>query len=252
MIDFLNSYDELTASEKKALKYMVDHTDEMPYMTIQQLANNAFVSKTVIINLCQKLGFSGFKEFKFFINQEMRTRIKQTHTDDISVKENMTKTMEKTLSLVLDEELQACATAMLNARNIFIMARGTSKPVCYYLEHLLFSLGLHCFFIKDYNLSESFTNLVTEEDVVILISLSGNTKKIMDTAKKVKMRKAKMISLTSFQSNALSSYADLNLYCHATEIDTRENDFISRIGFFMLIDLLVGTLIQQMKKSLLT
>ena len=47
----------------------------------------------------------------------------------------------------------------------------------YYLEHLLFALGLHCFFINDYNLSDSFTRLVNEDDTVIFISLSGGTKK---------------------------------------------------------------------------
>ena len=62
-----------------------------------------------------------------------------------------------------------------HSRNIFIVARGTSKAVGYYLEHLLFALAC-IVFINDYNLSDSFTRLVNEDDTVIL-SLSGELKR---------------------------------------------------------------------------
>ena len=244
MLDFINSYDDLTESERKALTYIMNHLEEVPYININQLAELAFVSKTVIINLSQKMGFSGFKELKYHINRQLREDAVIEKNEKRSVKENTTQSFEKTMSLVSEDELNRCAEEMLKAKNVFIMARGTSKPVGYYLEHLLFSMGIHCFFIKDYNLSETFTNLVTENDVVILISLSGSTKKIIDTARKVHMKKAKIISLTSFQSSILSSYADLKLFCHTEEMDTKKDDSISRIGFFLLVDLLVRTIKQ--------
>lgn len=242
MIDFLSSYDELTVSEKKALAYIMAHTEEIPYLNINDLAQEAFVSKTVIINLTQKLGYSGYKELKFHINSVIRQQKQVEASERVSTRENVSRSIDKTFSLVIDEQVAACANLMLNANNIFIMARGTSKPVGYYLEHLLFSMGMHCIFIKDYNLSESFTNLVTDKDVVILMSLSGNTKKIIETAKQVHMKKAQIISMTSFQSNTLASYADQQLYCHTEDLDTKRDDTISRIGFFLLVDLLVGTL----------
>ena len=242
MLDFIDSYDDLTESERKALSYMMNHLEEIPYVNINQLAELSFVSKTVIINLAQKMGFSGFKELKYHINQQLREKAVTVNNSKLSAKETVTSSIDKTLSLVSEEDLDRCAEEIIQARNIFIMARGTSKPVGYYLEHLLFSLGLHCFFIKDYNLSETFTNLVTENDVVILISLSGSTKKIIDTARKVHMKKAKIISLTAFQSSILASYADLKLYCHTEEMDTKRDDSISRIGFFLLVDLMVRTI----------
>lgn len=249
MLKFIDTYDDLTESEKKALTYIVNHIEEIPYLTINQLADLAFISKTVIINLSQKLEFSGFKELKFYINQQLREKV-TTHKNEIqSIRENRKQSLEKTFSLVSDDDLARCAETVLQARNIFIMARGTSKAVGHYLEHLLFSMGIHCFFIKDYNLSESFTNLVTEDDVIILISLSGNTKKIIDTARKVHMKKAKVISLTSFQSNILSSYADLRLFSHADDTDTKHDDSISRLGFFLLVDLMVGTIKEKLAAS---
>lgn len=242
MLDFIDSYDDLTESERKALTYIMNHLEEVPYMNINQLAELSFVSKTVIINVAQKLGFSGFKELKYHINQQLREKAVTDKSHHFSVKETMTQSIEKTISLISEEDLSSCAKEIIRAKNIFIMARGTSKPVGYYLEHLLFSLGFHCFFIKDYNLSETFTNLVTENDVVILISLSGSTKKIIDTARKVHMKKAKIVSLTGFQTSILTSFADFKLYCHTEEMDTKRDDSISRIGFYLIVDLMIRTI----------
>lgn len=220
----------------------MDHTEEIPYMNINQVAQDTYVSKTVIINLSQKLGFSGFKELKFHISQSLRNKEKEIQQMIISPKVTMERSIKKTLSLVKEGDVLVAAKTIIKSRNIFIMARGTSKPVGYYLEHLLFSLGMHCFFINDYNLSESFTRLVDDDDVVILISLSGNTAKILDTARSVHMKKATIISLTSFQTNKLSDYSDIELFCYSQEFNTKTDDAISRIGFFILIDLLIQTI----------
>ncbi|MGX7023606.1 MurR/RpiR family transcriptional regulator [Vagococcus hydrophili] len=248
-MDFLKNYDELTVSEKKVLRYVIDNTKAVPYMNINQLADVNFVSKTVIINLCQKLGFSGFKELKFTINNSIREELVSEELNEDKVIKKLEKSIEKTLSLVIDETIDGSVDSILQAKNIFIMARGTSKPVGYYLEHLLFSMGLHCFFIDDYNLSESFTRLVTEDDVVILFSLSGQTKKILETARVLNVKGAKMISITSFQSNKLSDYSDYSLYCHTDNFDTKKDDSISRIGFFLLVDLLIESIKQKLSNN---
>lgn len=245
MFSFLEVYEELTVSEKKALKYIIDNPEEIPHIHIEELAKKVFTSKTVIINLSKKLGFSGFKELKFHISNQLLSKVRNEKNQSESVKNSLEKSLAKSMDLIVESDIEECAKMLKAAKNIFIMARGTSKPVGYYLEHLLFSLGMHCFFINDYNLSETFTRLVGEEDVVILISLSGNTKKIIETAKQVHFNEAQIISMTGFQTNELSNYADYSLYSYTDTMDTQKEDSNSRIGFFILVDLLVSTLKKQ-------
>lgn len=247
LFKFLEQYEELTVSEQKALKYVMNHLEEIPHLQINELASNAFVSKTVVINLAQKLGFSGFKELKYYINSQLLESKRERKIEVNSIKEQLTEDITKTLSLINEIDIESCSKILLKSKNIFIMARGTSKSVGYYLEHLLFSLGLHCFFIDDYNLSESFTRLVGKEDVVILISLSGSTQKIVETAKLVHLKEAHILTLTSFHSNQLNIFADKQLYCYAETKDTKKDDSISRIGFFILVDLLIASLKIQLR-----
>ncbi|SPZ01171.1 phosphosugar isomerase/binding protein [Proteus mirabilis] len=191
MLDFLKNYDNLTVSEKKVLKYLTDNIADIPYLNINDLVAKTFVSKTVIINLSQKLGFSGFKELKFQINNYILSRNKIEKSDHSSYKKQLEKNINKSFTLINEEQIKECAKTLRHSRNIFIVARGTSKAVGYYLEHLLFALGLHCFFINDYNLSDSFTRLVNEDDTVIFISLSGGTKKIIENGKNCAVKRGK-------------------------------------------------------------
>ena len=246
MLDFLKNYADLTTSEKKALKYIIDHIADIPCLNINELVAKAFVSKTVIVNLSQKLGFNGYKELKFKINEHILADNKNKNKNLPSFKKQLESNINKSFTLINEEQIHDCAKSLRYARNIFIVTRGTSKAVGYYLEHLLFSLGLHCFFINDYNLSDSFTRLVTSEDTVVFISLSGGTKKIIETAKAVQLKEANIISMTAFHSNELTTYADNNLFCFADDHDTKKDDTKSRVGFFILVDLLVYELEQLM------
>lgn len=244
MNNFLNNYEDMTASERKVLNYIINHRDAIPHMNINDLAEVTFVSKTVIINLAQKLGFSGFRELKYHINRMIIEEITNHETNNLPFRDILSQRINKTFSIVTNEMLHSSAEKILSSKTVFIMARGTSKAVGYYFEHLLLSIGIQCIFIKDYNLSEVFTDFVTEDDTVIFISLSGGTKKIVDSAKKVHFKNASIINMTSFQINEITKYTSDNLHCYSDYSNTSQNDKISRIGFFLIVDLLIDKLIE--------
>lgn len=210
-------------------------------MKLTELAQQLFLSKTVIINVAKKLGYSGFGELKYVIGTKLST-VKDTKLTENAVKEQLKRTINNTFELTNNEKIVDAIELLHRTNKIFIVTRGTSKAAGYYLEHLLLSKGKQCIFIRDYNLSAIFTEFITPEDTVILLSLSGNTKKIVETAKEVQMRQGKIISITSFSQNSLSDLADVQLYCDTHSSDTKTQDVTSRIGFFIIIDLLIGLL----------
>lgn len=248
MFEALKNYEDMTVSEKKVLTYIVENQSVIPHMMINDLSEATYVSKTVIINLAQKLGFTGYREMKYHINQIMLDKITEQEVSTITHRETLNQTIDKTFSLVTEEILHNSAEKIRSSNNVFVMARGTSKAAGYYLEHFLLSIGIQCIFIKDYNLSELFPEFLTEDDMVIFISMSGSTKKIIDTAKKVHLRNANIINITSFQTNELARYTMNNLYCYSDHFNTTNNDTISRIGFFLIIDMMINKLKQLMDK----
>lgn len=205
-------------------------------MTCQKLANQCGVSKTVVINMSQKLGFEGYNDLRFFLKNQK----KDTPLEDIEAVENeIIHNVSKTIQLNKKEVMEKAATTIAQAKCVYIISRGTSKAVGNYFSHLLLTLNVKCINIPDYNLLSIIAKQMTHDEVLIAISLSGKTPIIVETAKVVKAYGNHLITITAFANSSLTQYSDLSLYCATSTTDTKVNDVVTRIGMFTIIDLLV-------------
>ena len=74
---------------------------------------------------------------------------------------------------------------------------------------------------------------------VIIISLSGDMKKIEDIVRMMKLKDIKIISLTNFHNNELAAIADYRLYAVSSEIPIGDNLIHnSFVDFFVVIEYL--------------
>jgi DNA-binding MurR/RpiR family transcriptional regulator len=103
-------------------------------------------------------------------------------------------------------------------------------------------MGIKCVFVDDYNLLTLVSNTLEKDELVILISLSGNTQKILEVANIAKVKEVKTIAITSFGNNELSKISDYTLHCVSSDTETKHNDSISRIGMFIVIEMLVNSI----------
>lgn len=246
MDHLLKEYENLTESEKMVFKYVYQNREQVSSMKINDLAAEVSVSKTVVINMCQKLGFDGFRDFKYYIKN-----IPQEDTD-VSLDELQYGVMDqikKTISVADMQSLIKVAKVILEAKTVYIVARGTSKSVADYLEHLLLIIGIKCINLRDYNLNSTVIKKIRRDEAVFLISLSGETERIIDTARIAKARSATVISLTGFFTSTLGGISDHRLFCFAENSDTKENDIQSRLGMFAVVDLLVSIVKKYYKVS---
>lgn len=237
MEQFVSKYKDLTKSEQQAFSYLYEHEALVIDMTVQMVAKNSLCSKTVIINLCKKLGFDGFSEFKYYLKNTKKNETIQIPLDqqEYLIIENVKKTM----ALCNLDSLKKAAHEIAEAKTVYLVARGTSKAAAIYLEHLLLLLGIPCINLQDYNLATTAVKKINMNEVIVIISLSGETRKALEVADIAKARKAGIISLTGFSTNSLSKIARYNLFCAADSLKTVSDDLNSRIGMFAVIDMLV-------------
>lgn len=226
----------LTDAEKRVCSYIVEHLQEVIDLTINDLAEKSHTSKTVVVNTAQKLQFAGYADLKFYLRDTIEKIDEAIETRE--TKNQILELSTMTGEIVNDARIQEVANRIHSAKTVYIAARGTSKAVASHLNHLLLTMGIKCLLIDDYNLLTLIADKISRDEMLILISLSGETKKIIETAKITKARGAFLVSLTSFRQSTLTDLADLNLYAVADSIDTLENDDISRIGFFMVAEIL--------------
>ena len=76
LIEQLQNTTQLTKNEKCVAEYILTHLNDIEQMNSNQLAKASFTSKSTIVRLCQKLGLSGYQEFRLKpiaeINQKQR------------------------------------------------------------------------------------------------------------------------------------------------------------------------------------
>lgn len=62
--------DTLTASERQFAAFIEEHTDMVLNGNLQDVVKAAYVSKSMILRFCKKLGLTGFKELKVRLAQD--------------------------------------------------------------------------------------------------------------------------------------------------------------------------------------
>ena len=74
LLERLREDKRFTSHERDVVSYILEHLNEVPSMSTGELARAAYTSKTTVVRLCQKLGFSGYQEFKLKLVEEVSQR----------------------------------------------------------------------------------------------------------------------------------------------------------------------------------
>lgn len=210
LAELVNSnYNKLNENDLHIVKYILNNKKNCYKMGIIELANKCNVSKSTILRLTQKLGLSGYSEFKIFLKWEDNKNIEE----DNDYIENICKSLNDTIKNNDNENIKKICKIIHDSQRIFIYGTGRAQQM--YVEEIkrLF-LFCHKYFTVidgDYEF-ESLTHNLTSKDTVIIVSLSGNTKNLDRYACQLNMRGTKIISITKLQSNNLAKMTPYNLY----------------------------------------
>lgn len=233
-------FDRLTGLEKMIVEYILNHPETIIHLTAHEVAEILFVSKTSIINLSKKLGFDGYSELRYYVKDYVQNQDKKEEQFSYEgILGAISDEVTKTLTLQREENIKAIAQKIINSRIVYIIARGASKPIADLLSSRLAMLKVKSIFINDPNLIDVLGEGLGIDETVLVMSLSGETEKILTIAKSARARGIDVIALTAFSNNTLQRLANYNMFCFAHDSETKYNDLISRIGLHVLIQILI-------------
>jgi len=67
---------KLNELELSVYQYVVSNLEEVSEMTVRELSNSCHVSTASILRFCNKLGYSGYSEFRYVIKQKLNERFR--------------------------------------------------------------------------------------------------------------------------------------------------------------------------------
>ncbi|RDY29173.1 MurR/RpiR family transcriptional regulator [Romboutsia weinsteinii] len=248
-------YKNLTEVDKKIADYVLDNKEEVCKMTVSGLANNCGGSTASIVRFCRKLGYDGFSDFKIELakekdNNESKSEYayidEKSSLDSIieSISNKNANTIYKSVSLNNNKDIKDAVDYIQKAKKVYIYGIGGSSLVSQDLQMKLVRINKNTITFTDSHMQLMSSNNVTEGDVAIGISYSGESKEVVESMKKSKCNKATCIGITKFGESSLSSLCDINLYVSNVENSLREGAISSRIAMLTLVDIIYIALIQ--------
>ena len=236
-----------TESEKEVLRFLINQTREAVEMDIHTMAKKCFCSPATIVRICKKNGFSGFKELKQALWNDMNfsKQLMQVNLDAPSgekipnIVANVLNTnimaIQNIYNLLDFDELDRIVALLLSQRYVYLYGIGASFLVAKDFQQKLERINKRTFLYEDIHLQ-----LISS---AIIVSYSGITKEIIEIAQNVKMCGGKIIAITKYGTNKLSSMSDFNLFVPMLEKPLRVGASSSRVSQLSVVDIVYNTYI---------
>ena len=246
----------LSAVERKIANYISSHPFETIRSSTEQLANASDVSQASIIRFCQKLGYSGFKELKISLAQEMGSLVPKVVAEPdrkrdfdfvTEVLQQSIEGMERTVVALKREMLDAAIRAIANARLVDIYGVGESYVVGEHLHIKLRRLGIIANIYSNPHLQAISAASLKPGDVAIGISFSGCTLDTIEAIGFASKSGATTIAITNFPEFPLAQKADILLETNAVEALFPYGSISSRIAQLFIVDLIFAGLLVNYK-----
>ena len=229
-------YQELNENDLQIISYVMKHKNKCQTMPIVELAKKTLTSKSSIVRLAKKLGFSGFSEFKYSLKSDSeQLQRKETQVNFSSMQ---SVDSQATLKLFNQTDLSPILKEIHAAKRIFCYGTGWGQRDVLSDFRRNF-VPLEKFFIllsAQRELQMAAASTITEDDLLIVLSLSGDIQEVKDEMNMLKLKGIPILSITNLRNNNLASMATHNLYFQATPIVLNGEDIFSFLSLFQVTD----------------
>ena len=242
-----DNHPALRKSEAKVADFVLAHANDVINMRIVDLAAQSEVSEPTVIRFCRALGFDGFQSFKLQLAQQigMGSVYTQFAVDDSDTVNDLCSkvfdTTVGTLRTVRDELdpdiLEQAINTINNARRVEFYGFGASGSVAADAQHKFFRLQLSTTALIDPHIQHMSAISLGEEDVVVAISQSGQTRALLQSVNLAKEAGATVIGLAP-QNTPLSKICTIPIHVNMEEDVQAFTPISSRIAHLVVIDVL--------------
>lgn len=208
----LFEYEQITHLNERELRvcnYVTSHTMQVIDMSIRQLSEAVGVSTTTIFRFCEKVGCEGFQELKY----RLKRHYEQDPAANWHIPQDRVQVLQFLQHLEDNTEMQFClreaAEICANAKHIYCIGVGSSASMAEYGARYFASLRLSAVCIPDPFYPKPMRSMT--EDVLIALSVSGETKEIICQAANYRTAGSTIISITNAATCQLAALSDINI-----------------------------------------
>ncbi|EHI98130.1 transcriptional regulator, RpiR family [Clostridium sp. DL-VIII] len=243
-------YDDFFEAEKKIANYVINNKEKVIEMTIAELAAESGASEATISRFCRKCNMNGFHHLKISLAKEI-VESKEHEipvSNDIdeynigqslqNILANKIEELKQTVSMINEKKLKEILDLLKNAKNVQLVAVGNTIPVALDGTYKFNQIGIPTVSNTIWETQIAYTFNLTKEDVIIAISNSGASKRLMNMIDIANEKGATTISITNNEHSPLAMSSKYHITTATREKLFLDEYYFSRVSASMVIEIL--------------
>lgn len=234
--ELLNAhYDSFSENERYICHYLTGHYRECAVCTIGEFAEGCSVSQTMLVRFAKKLGLSGYGELKARVKLDMEERKSSSE----GLMEKVTQSYHKMMDDLVKRDLTGIFERLERAERVFVYGSGSSQTRAASEMKRIFLPVKEMVHIHGHDMCRALQKIAGPKDLVILISLSGESQAVVDLAGALRTNHVPAVSITRLKNNTLASLCGENLYINSIQMPAGvDQEYEIATPYFILIEFL--------------
>lgn len=253
----LDLYDQLTASEKKLAKVVLECQDNLAGYSATELADRAGVSKATAVRFFRRLGYESYNEARVQardasdngspLSELLETEAPVPQRGTLSAHlgqelQNLTRTLEG----VRSDTLNDAVTALAEAERVWVVGFRNSRALAVYARALLIQLKPDVRLVPsgELSLAEELAD-IGPNDAMLVIGFRRRLQGLLDALEAARGAGARTILLTDPTAARSAGMAGIVLRCYTRSVSL----FDSYVAPMSLLNHLFSRLVTELGDS---
>ncbi len=253
LIAQLSDQDNFSEVEKNIADYVLENFRELENISTRQLAKETFSSSATIVRFCQKLGFSGYTEFKTKFLSEMFKQIgfgsSKFITDNDSINEIINKVvtielnaLKKTHCNIQPNDFIRALNYLLQADYIDFYAMDNNLNIARMAAESFIVAGKYCSIHSSMSTQYLQAYKVPRRHIAFFISRTGENRFLVDVGKILQNQNVIFFLITAKANSTLGNLAKVVFETASTENMEELGPRVFLTGAKYVIDVLFALL----------
>lgn len=235
--------DKYTKTEKKLVQGLSNiDPQRLIYLSITELAAELNVAEATVARFCRKIGYSGFQDFKLCLSREQGSEREVTTSIQQRIANKMRDAIGHTSDGLEYDKCLEIAENIINAKKVCAFGVGNSYIPAVEMGHSFARIGINVVVTADSHIQSIFVGNMGKGDVLVLFSVSGSTKDIIDVAAIARQKGVTIVVITGYELSPLAKFADYILLTAIHEEVYEGGSLTTIVSITYIVDVLFSAI----------
>ncbi len=202
------NYQNFTAGEKLIADFFVNNKEKMNF-SAQSIAKHLFTSEASLSRFSRKCGFNGYREFIYRYQESFLEDSNDASEETRNILDAYQELLTKAYSLIDENQIKRIADIISGAnQRVFVYGKGSSGIAGEEFKMRLMRFGIDIECITDTHMLKMNAAVIRNQDLVIGISVSGQTEEVIQALESGKRKGATTVLISAAKKPEWNKWCD--------------------------------------------